>query len=162
MAFFRGGDNEDVRKELQGIEDAKKEKDQHPEQSLFGIATLKDFWKPFSCVGIIFILFRLSSFSILSHYTAPFLDRAEITLDPLLAAVLIGVLRLVSSLAAFLIFSFISKRTAFIFAGIASTLGMLLGKSTSSAVDASNEAAMSFQSLSTLIYWRLYHRLQSG
>ena len=129
MVFFRGGDNEDVRKELQDIVDSKKEKNHQAEESFLGIATSRDFWKPFSCVGLIFILFRLSSFSILSHYTAPFLDRAEIHLDPLLAAVLIGVFRLASSLAAFIIFSFTSKRTAFIFAGSASTLGMLLGKS---------------------------------
>ena len=129
MAFFRGGDNEDVKKELLDIVDAKKGKCHKSQQSFFGIATSGEFWKPFSCVGVICILFRLSCFSILSHYTAPFLDRAEINLDPLLAAVLIGVFRLVFSLSAFLILSITSKRTAFILGGTASTLGMLLGKS---------------------------------
>ena len=82
-----------------------------------------------SHVGVIIALFRLSGFSMLSHYTAPFLDRAGISINPLLAAILIGIFRLVFSLAAFIILSFASKRTTFILAGATSTLGMLLGKS---------------------------------
>ena len=109
--------------------DAKKENNNQKQPSVFDIATSREFWKPFSCVGAIFILFRLSSFSILSHYTAPFLERVEINLDPLLAAVLIGLLRILCSLITFLILSVVSKRTAFIVAGTSSTLGMLLGKS---------------------------------
>ena len=129
MAFFRGGDNEDVKKELLDIVDAKKGKCHKSQQSFFGIATSGEFWKPFSCVGVICILFRLSCFSILSHYTAPFLDRAGISMDPLLAAVLIGIFRLVFSLIAFIMLSFTSKRNAFILAGATSTLAMLVGKS---------------------------------
>ena len=110
-----------MKKELQDIVDAKKGKGYLSQQSFFGIAT--------SCVGVIFILFRLSCFSILSHYTAPFLDRAGISMDPLLAAVLIGIFRLVFSLIAFIMLSFTSKRNAFILAGATSTLAMLVGKS---------------------------------
>ena len=130
MTFFRGGDNEDVRKELLDIVDAKEAKDNNRSLlSYYGTPTSKEFWKPFSCVGVIFILFRLSCFSILSHYTAPFLDRAGISMDPLLAAVLIGIFRLVFSLIAFIMLSFTSKRNAFILAGATSTLAMLVGKS---------------------------------
>ena len=118
-----------MKKELQDIVDAKKGKAYQSQRSFFGIATSGEFWKPFSCVGVIFIIFRLSCFSILSHFTAPFLDRAGIKLDPLLAAALIGVVRLFLALSSILILSFISKRTAFILGGTASTLGMLLGKS---------------------------------
>ena len=128
FAYFRGGDHEEVRKELQDIVDAKEAKRNHSERSCLGIATSGEFLRPFKCVGFIFILFRLSSFSILSHYTAPFLERAGISLDPLLAAVIIGIFRLVSSLGAFAIFSFASKRTAFMLGGVVSTFGMLVGK----------------------------------
>ena len=88
-----------MKKELQDIVDAKKGKGYLSQQSFFGIAT--------SCVGVIFIIFRLSCFSILYHFKAPFLDRAGITLDPLLAAALIGVVRLFLALSSILILSFI-------------------------------------------------------
>ena len=128
LAYYRGDDNERIRKELEEIVEAKKAKFNHSNKSFLGIVCSGEFWRPFSCVGVIFILFRLSSFSILSHYTAPFLDRAQISLDPLLAAVIIGIIRLASSLGAFLILSLASKRTAFTLAGLASTFGMLVGK----------------------------------
>ena len=128
MVYFRGGDNEKVRKELQEIVGSKKAKCNNSKRSFIGIVTSGQFWRPFSCVGAIFILFRLSSFSVLSHYTAPFLDRAGISLDPLLASVIIGVFRLVSSLTAFALFAFVTKRKAFILGGFTSTFGMLVGK----------------------------------
>ena len=118
-----------MKKELLEIIDAKDEKKLQSKLSFFSNATSRKFWKPFSCVGVIYALFRLSGFSMLSHYTAPFLDRAGISINPLLAAILIGIFRFVFSLTAFVILSFTSKRTTFILAGATSTLGMLLGKS---------------------------------
>ena len=129
MTYYRGGDNEKVQEELKEIVDAKEAKCNQPKKSFLGIASSGEFWRPFSCVGVLFVLFRLTSFSILSHYAAPFLERAKISLDPLLAAVIIGVIRLVSSLGAFVILSYVSKRTTFILAGSASTFGMLIGRS---------------------------------
>ena len=119
-----------MKKEFQDIVSAKEAKAYQSKQSLFSTAISGDFWKPFSCVGVILILFRLSCFSILSHYTAPFLDRAGISWDPLMAAIVIGIFRLIFSLAAFPIITFTTKRTAFIYGGAASALGMFLGKST--------------------------------
>ena len=126
--FYRGGYNENVRKELQEIVGSKEAKCYQSKMTIIGIITSEQFWRPFSCVGIIFILFNLSSFSILSHYAAPFLDRAGISLDPPLASVIIGIFRLMSSLGAFVLFLFASKRTAFILGGMASLFGMLAGK----------------------------------
>ena len=128
LSYFRGGNNQNVKKELEEIIGSKEVKCNHSERSFLSVVKSGEFWRPFSCVGVTFILFRLSSFSILSHYTAPFLDRAQISLDPLLAAVIIGIIRLASSLGAFLILSLASKRTAFTLAGLASTFGMLVGK----------------------------------
>ena len=118
-----------MKKEFQDIVSAKEAKACQSQQSLFSTATSGEFWKPFSCVGVILILFRLSSFSILAHYTAPFLDRAGISLDPLMVAVLIGIIRLIFSVVAFPIIFLISKRTTFILGGATSALGMFLGKS---------------------------------
>ena len=128
MLYYRGGDNDKVIKELQEIVDSKESKSHHSKRSFISIVTTGQFWRPFSCVGVIFILFRLSSFSILSHYTAPVLDRAGISLDPLLASVIIGIFRLASSLSTIVFSLFASKRTAFILGGMASTFGMLVGK----------------------------------
>ena len=129
LIYFRGGDNHSVRKEFHDIESAKESKDSQSKISLSSIAKSGEFWKPFSCIGVICILFRLSCFSILSHYTAPFLDKAGISLDPLIAAILIGLIRLILSLAAFPFIACVSKRTAFTLASGASTIGMFLGKS---------------------------------
>ena len=66
----------------------------------------------------------------MSHYAAPFLDRAKISLDPLLAAVIIGIIRLVSSISAFVILAYASKKKTFILTGFVSTFGMLIGEMT--------------------------------
>ena len=128
LTYFRGGDNDEVRKELQDIISSKNARRNLANKSFLETATCGEFLRPFSCVGILFILLRLSSSSVLFHYTAPFLERAGINLDPILAAVIIGIFRVVSSLIPFVLFSFISKRTAFVLAGSVSTLGMLMGK----------------------------------
>ena len=126
--YYRGGYNENVRKELQEIVGSKEAKCNQSKMTIIGLVTSEQFWRPFSCVGIIFILFQLSSFSILSNYAAPFLDRAGISLDPLLASVIICIFRLVSSHGAFILFLFASKRTAFILGSMASLFGMLAGE----------------------------------
>ena len=97
LAFYRGGDSEKVRKEIEEIVDARDTKCQQPKKSILRIVFSGQYWRPFSCVGVLFILFRLTSFSILSHYAAPFLEKAHISLNPLLAAVIIGLIRLASS-----------------------------------------------------------------
>ena len=127
LTFYRGGDNENVRKEIEEIVDARDTKCKLPKNSLLGIVSSGQFWRPFSCVGVLFILFRLTSFSILSHYAAPFLEKAHISLNPLLMAVIFGLIRLVSSLVAFVILSFASKRTTFILTGLVSVIGILIG-----------------------------------
>ena len=128
MAIYRGGENDNVKKELEEIIAAKEAKSNQPKKSFLGIISSGEFWRPFSCVGILFILFRLTGFSILSHYAAPFLDRAQISLDPLLAAVIIGIIRLVSSISAFVILAYASKKKTFILTGLISTFGMLIGQ----------------------------------
>ena len=126
---FRGGYSEDVQKEFRDIIGAKEAKKLESDQKSFlATASSGEFWKPFSCVGVLYIFFRLSCFSILSHYTAPFLERAEISLDPLVASILIGIFRLLSSLSSFVILLITSKRTAFCLCGVISTIGMLVGK----------------------------------
>ena len=128
LTYFRGGDHDELRKELQDIISAKDARHNLSNKSFLETVTSGEFLRPFSCVGVLFILLRLSSSSVLFHYTAPFLERAGINLDPILAAVIIGIFRVVSSLIPFAMFSLLSKRTTFVLAGSFSTLGMLMGK----------------------------------
>ena len=115
-------------KELQDIVEAKEDKQNQSNRSILDTATSGEFWRPFSCVGVLFILLRLTSSSVIFHYTAPFLERAGINLDLLLASVVIGIFRVASSMITFFIFSLISKRATFVLGGTVSTLGMLMGK----------------------------------
>ena len=125
--FFRGRDKESLLEELQGIVDAKNCKS-NEERSLLSVVSSTAFFSPFSCVGVIFILFRISGFPILSHYTASYLGRADMNLDSLLVALIIGILRLICSLLAFIFLSLTSRRMAFIVCGSLGTLGMLMSK----------------------------------
>ena len=95
---------------------------------LIKILSSRAFMVPFSCVGAICILFRLSGFVVISHYTANCIEFSGTQFDPLSSSILIGAVRLVSSLCLHLILGIMSKRTAFIAIGSASTLGMLSGK----------------------------------
>ena len=108
--------------------EAKEAKNSQPNVSFLYTVTCGAFWRPFYCVGVLFMLFRLLSSSVLSHYTAPFLERAGVNLDPLLAAVVIGIFRVASAFIPFVLFSFTSKRTTFVLGGSFSTLGILIGK----------------------------------
>ena len=79
---------------------------------------------PFACVGVIFILFRLSGFVVVSHYTATYFEFTYTSFDPLTASIIIGVARLMSSICLPLILGTTSKRTAFIIFGSVSTVSM--------------------------------------
>ena len=127
MTFFRGRDKESLMREFHGIVDAKNCKTQG-ERSLLSVVSSGAFLRPFTCVGVILILFRLSGFPILSHYTAPYLKQTGMKLDNLLVSLIIGILRLAFSLAAFLILPLTTKRFAFIACGSIGTLGMLMSK----------------------------------
>ena len=48
------------------------------------------FIRPFSCIGIIYILFQLSGFEVVYAYTESFFEESGVKLDPSLAAVVTG------------------------------------------------------------------------
>ena len=83
---------------------------------------------PFASVGVIFILFRLSGFVVISHFTATYFELTGISFNPLIAPIVIGVVRLASNLFLPLIIGTVTKKTAFITLGFTSTVGMLTGK----------------------------------
>ena len=148
LVYFRGRGNPDTIKEFHSIVDAKKLKklkNNTSKRSFLSIVKSEQFWRPFTCVGGIMVLFKSSGirsffftipdqrhplhtgYSIISHYTAPFLDRTGISLDPLLASVVLGIFRLGCSVSTFALASIFSKRTLMYICAATGTLCQLLG-----------------------------------
>ena len=107
---------------------AKKLKGTSSTKKSFSIILSKVFLQPFACVGVIFILFRLTGSTVISHYTATLFEFMGMSFDPLSVSILIGVTRVISTFSVPLLLKRMSKRKAFIVIGSVSTLGMLSGK----------------------------------
>ena len=95
---------------------------------LISIISSRVFLVPYACVGVLFILFRLSGFVVISHYTATYFEFTNTSFDPLSTPIIIGAVRLMSSICLPLILRTMQKKTAFVTLGFASTAGMLSGK----------------------------------
>ena len=87
------------------------------------------FLKPFACLGITFILYRLSSFVVLSRYTATIFEFMGILYDPLAVSIGYGTIRLISSMCLPVFLTMLTKRMGLLLFGIASTLAMLASMS---------------------------------
>ena len=129
MTFFRGGKYEFLQEELDDIVNAQ---DQKGPSKIMMIPTLNSvelimFLKPFSA-AMTLILFRLSGFSVVSHYTATYLEKAGINFDPLLGSLIIGAIRWLASLSAIVVLNFIAKKTSFITFGLISVICMMSGR----------------------------------
>ena len=85
------------------------------------------FLQPFACVGVLFILHRLTAFIVISHNTAIYFEFTGTAYNPLFVSISYGVVRLISSLCMPLILTITTKRMGFISFGSASTLAMLGG-----------------------------------
>ena len=129
MIFFRGGKYEFLQEELDDIVNAQ---DQKGPSKIMMIPTLNSvelimFLKPFSA-AMTLILFRLSGFSVVSHYTATYLEKAGINFDPLLGSLIIGAIRWLASLSTIVVLNFIAKKTSFITFGLISVICMMSGR----------------------------------
>ena len=125
LKFFRGGKYEFLKEELEEIVNA--EADKGPTKSFLNIIGSSAFLKPLSA-ALIIVLFRLSGFSILSHYTATYLEGAGINLDPLLGSIMIGAARWLGSLSTIMVLYVLAKKTAFKAFGLTSVLSWMSGK----------------------------------
>ena len=128
MIFFRGERYEFLQEELDEITNA--ETDKEPPKRIIptlSIMELLVFLKPFSAAMTI-IFFRLSGFSVISHYTATYLENAGINFDPLLGSISIGAVRWLASLSAIVVLNVISKRTSITTFGVISTLSVMSGR----------------------------------
>ena len=87
------------------------------------------FLKPFIFVGITCILYCLSSFLVISHYTATLFEFMGIIYDPLSVSIGYGTIRLISSMCLPVFLAILTKRYGLLLFGSASTLAMLAGMS---------------------------------
>ena len=129
MTFFRGENYEHLKEEMDEIVNT--HLDQGPSRTMLSTLSIigsSVFLRPFSAAMII-ILFKLSGFSVVSHYTATFLEKAGINFNPLLGSTVIGAIRCLASLSTIVVLAMISKKISFIIFGLMGTLAMILGKS---------------------------------
>ena len=130
MLRIRGNAYSCLETELEEIKSSKNVKaSENNFLKLVSIILSRVFWVPYACVGVLFILFRLSAFVVISHYTATYFEFTNTSFDPLSTPIIIGAVRLMSAICLPLILQNVSKRTAFVTLGFASTAGMLSGKS---------------------------------
>ena len=128
LKFFRGETYELLQEELDEIINAHAYRGASTDMvSVLSIMGSLVFLKPFSAAMII-ILFKVSGFTVVSHYTATYLEKAEINLEPLLGSINIGAVRSLASLGAIIVLSVISKKTTYVTFGLISTLSMMSGK----------------------------------
>ena len=50
----------------------------------------RKFLRPFSCIGVIYIIYQLSGFEVVYAYTENFFEESGVELEPSLAALLAG------------------------------------------------------------------------
>jgi hypothetical protein len=143
MAFFRGPNFSDLDNEFVDITEAKERKRKNSSiingnggvggsdnQPLIHTASKlmsRAFFRPFSCVGIIYIVYELSGFEVVTAYAQNFFEKAGVELDPSLAAIFSGSFRLVASMTAPLVLMRVPKKNLFVACGTLSAIGMASG-----------------------------------
>ena len=125
LTFFRGEKYKFLREEIEEMEN--KHSDKGPSKRIIDIMGSEAFLKPLSA-ALITVVFRLSGFTVLSHYTATYLDDAGTDLDPLLGAIIIGAVRWLGSLSTIVVLYVAPKKTAFTAFGLISMLSWISGR----------------------------------
>ena len=97
LKFFRNS-NENLQIEFDEI--AKKRLSKESKKNLCNSGQIflsSSFLKPFSCVGVIYMLGNLTGFEVLVIYMVPILRYTGSTVDPELAPIIIGTIRVFSA-----------------------------------------------------------------
>ncbi len=139
MSFFHGPDFSELDSELAAIIEAKELKDKtandfaesngEKRQFLRAASELMSgvFLRPFSCIGVIYIIYELSGFEVVTAYAQTFFEKTGVQLDPSLAAIVSGSFRLLSSLLAPIVLLKAPKKPLFLICGTLSAVGMASG-----------------------------------
>ncbi len=124
LAYLRGAYFKELEEEFKEITDArdakralngKGEEDDWKTSLSLLVKTLNSrlFWKPFACVGVIFVLYGISGYGVMANYMAFFLAQSGVDLDPLLATIVIHVTRVPTAIAASFLLLRCSKKVVF-------------------------------------------------
>ncbi len=130
LIFFRGPDFKGLDDELSEIQSVKDGSDRSKQGLHSSLAFLcsPNFWRPFSSIGVIFILLRLSIFSVLPSYTATIIEQTGTNFDPMLGAVFIGVTRFIANLSTPLLLTMLRKRVILKTGSVAGTASITASK----------------------------------
>ena len=128
LTFFRGEQYELLQEEFDDIGNALAQKGPS-QKKISGLSRMEllSYLRPFSA-AVTIVLFRLSGFSVMSHYTATYLEKAGVNFDPLLGSILIGAMRWFASLTTIVVLNFMAKRASFLIFGWISVLSMTSGR----------------------------------
>jgi hypothetical protein len=135
LRFFRGEYFLGLEEEISEITEARNKRDTLNNQGWRLCSKRlcsRAFFKPFCCVGVLYNLFRLSGYSIVTHYTATYLEAAGAKMDPMLGTVVVGAFLVLSSLCASFALLKISKKSLFTASGLAGAAGMIASNCTRS------------------------------
>ena len=128
LTFLRGEKYRFLHEELDEIAEAQAKKGTSKGIiSTLSVMGSSVFFKPLSA-AMILILFRLTGFSVFSHYTATYLEKTGIDFDPLLGSTIIGAIRCLASLSTVMVLIIMAKKTSFVTFGLISTLSMISGR----------------------------------
>ena len=96
LAFFRGPVY-DITPEVEEIQE--KHLTKHSESCSWIMKRLcsSAFFKPFSCIGLLKVLFNASGFDTLLIYMIPVLKEAKSSIDPKLGAIIVGGVRVLTA-----------------------------------------------------------------
>ncbi len=130
LEFYRGPDFKGLDDELSEIEQSKDSSDRSEvgRRRSFAFLCSPHFWRPFSSIGVIFILLRLSIFSVLPSYAATIVQETGTDFDPMLGAVIVGVTRFFANISMPLLLSVLRKKVILIVASVAATAAIILSK----------------------------------
>ena len=130
MEFFRGSDDPEVNEEANAIiENAtlSKGKDRCINSGL-GQLTTYAFWKPFSCIGILYWCYNICGYGVVSAYSNDYFENAgarAVSYEK--ASVILGFVKwILTFFTPFILVAF-SKKRIFVTCGFVSSLGFILG-----------------------------------
>ena len=84
----------------------------------------KTFLRPFSCVGVIYVLSEFAGLEVIVTYAHSFLEDAGVKLDPGVAAVCIASMRFVAPLCGAVAMRYSSKKRLFVACGLLAASGL--------------------------------------
>ena len=129
MAFYRGLGGPEVDEEVTQIIEITLQRKNHGDKlrTLKRLAT-SSFLKPFSCIGILFLCWQISGFTVVVTYADDYLENIGAqALNYEMEAVLFGLVNfLLTCLAPLLLFK-VSKKTLLVTCGFVGSIGFILG-----------------------------------